>query len=310
VSLLAQPKVAHTFRLRNTAAAPVTIRSAVSACGCIGTVAGGVVAPGGTTEVRVELDLAKVPAGTLRKQIEVIGDNGTVLATLEMVGTLAPAAVFDPPILDFGRIESGRGKAQEVTVALDARAISGGKPWPSPGVVAPDGSSPASLRVTPLPEAAREATDAAGVRRLRRRYRVEVGEGAPVGVVSGTLTFPAPDAGPALRAAVAFVSAEVYGDITCSPQLIAFAGSEEIRRVELRAADPAVFSGLKVRSASPHLTARLAAPDPASAGVRTLEVTLESGAPATLTESSVELTTANGQRVVLPVRVYRTAFAP
>lgn len=311
VSLLAQRSVVHTFTLRNTGAAPVTVRGARSACGCISTVAGSagagegtVVAPGATTEVRVELDLGKVPAGPLRKQIEVVGEGAAspVLATLEMVGTLAPVAVFDPPLLDLGRVEAGAGKQQEVSVALDARAVADGRSWPEPAVVTPSGTVSTAVRVTPLPEAPAEATDAAGVRRLVRRYRLTLGKDAPVGNVSGTLTFPAPAEPAALRGAVAFVSGEVYGDLTSTPQLVAFAGGQRVRRVRLEASGAAAFAGLKVTSASPHLTARLV---PAAAGAtRELEVTLAEGAPASLTESSVEVTTAAGLRLVLPVRIY------
>ena len=107
----------------------------------------------------------------------------------------------------------------------------------------------------------------------------------------------------------ATVDAEVTGDLTAEPQMVAFGAAREqaTRTVTLTGKTASAITGLKLETVEPNpfIAARLLDPEPGQGQIRTVEVTLNpSGAPVGVQSSRLKATLANGQRMEIPVNAY------
>ncbi len=126
-----RPALVHVFRLRNSAAVPLTLYNLHSSCGCTTAVAGGsqklpmTVLPGRSVAVRVTLDTSALSPGFVDKTVwvEAYAPSGPVpTAQLELTGTYGPASspsALRPP-----------GPAARLADAAAGAALTAGQPAP------------------------------------------------------------------------------------------------------------------------------------------------------------------------------------
>jgi len=314
------PMVVHTFVLMNGAHRPVTVSGLQSSCGCTSATllkqntavtAPAEIGPGQELRVRVTVDNSRHPSGPLDKSVLVfIAGQETSAAALHMTGTVQKAAVFSPVVLNFGQGMASDSRQLLVTVSLAPRLLAVG--WvpslvsSSPDVQAAPAFTPNDLRL----QAGRAVKESA---LLSLTYRVSLSPAASLGRVGGHLTLVL--AGGSDRSAdfvdgVVPVTGEIAGTVTASPGVVAFGsvtnGKPNDQRVLL--SGPGVV-GARVSCNSRYLTAcmllngmRAVSPSGGVGGVSAiLTVSLASGAPAGPLDAQVQVTTAGGQRLVLPV---------
>jgi hypothetical protein len=294
--------------------------------------------PGQETEVQVVLKLADLKPGRIRKSASVLvaGQNKPA-ARLEMSGTILPSVRLEPAVNDLGAIPAGKGRSFRVTAIMDARVAADG---PVPDLSADN----PSLRVTPVRAAAPAPAQTPGT--ITKTYEVTVAPDAPLGTLSARIVFAIPPVGAAAQVAAAAaapqapaptvvnaptpagtapalsrrvlnvlsnvaatVEAEVTGDLTAEPQMVAFGAAREqaTRTVTLTGKTASAITGLKLETVEPNpfIAARLLDPEPGQGQTRTLEVTLNpSGAPVGVQSSRLKATLANGQRMEIPVNAY------
>ena len=133
---------------------------------------------------------------------------------------------------------------------------------------------------------------------------------AALGPVRGLLHF-APAAGaaaPGLSLAdgpAVPLTGAVTGAATAQPTMLAFGvvrrGRPAVGHIVLSAQDAAIWRSAQIAADGPWVTARLA---PSSSGRRTLDVTLNSAAPAGSVQSQITVLLANGQRLRIPLSAY------
>ncbi len=304
-----------TFTLRNTGRQAATAAELRGSCGCetLLLTKGGLparqvrLAPGETAEVRVDVRLSADEAGLARKYVWVYGPQSppgqsVPLATLELDLALRQSAAFSPSRLDFGRVPSGTGGAQTVTVTLDADLAPSGMP---PPLVSLD---PA---VRAVPTGPPQAQMVGGRAVVIQRYRAALSPAAPAGRVSAVLRFgPPPDGtAPKVWARPALpVSAVVAGDLDALPATVFFgslpAGTSAVRTVVLSLAAAQTAASLTVTSPVPWLQARIE-PSSAPATHQLLSVTLAANAPPGLLQA--ELMVVSGRsHLEIPVVAERT----
>ena len=102
-------QILHKFFLKNANAAPVVLERVQVSCGCTTATLGGeavlpdTLGPGKALEVDTSIDPLRLYAGPVEKSVAVyLAGQSVPAATLEITGTLAPAASFSPELLNFG----------------------------------------------------------------------------------------------------------------------------------------------------------------------------------------------------------------
>jgi hypothetical protein len=305
--------VEHTFTLRNANKIPVTIDRIQPSCGCTTAViddgspmpaAKTTIAPGGTVHVHVSIDRTHLIPGHNIKTVWVyVAGQASPAATLEMEGVEDAAASLVPTSLDFGTVAAGQSRSLELTLTYDAHYPNGDKLEPK--------LQPETQDVTLTLERASGNT---------KTYRVDLSPHAGLGSVQELVAVEPVGSGPTLTA-LSSITAVVNGEISAAPMSIAFgavaAHTSAVQSLTVSATRPGVLAGTTVRAESGYLTPKLipagdtsaagpdlSAPLPAGATSATLQVTLSPKAPQGALESHVILTTADGQRLVIPVWVF------
>ena len=300
-SLLDEPQIVHTFRLRNDGTTPLTLESLVPSCHCTTALvepdgALPTLAPGQRASVRMTIVAEPYLTGTLLKSVAVYAKGiADPVATLEIHAVLRPSVVLAPEALDFGTVAAGQPRSLTLTARLDSRLLSGGTP---PKIIASD----PDIRIDA------SADSAAGPSRAFT-YRVTLERDAALGPVRDLLRF-APTAGDASGLSLADgptvpVTGQVVGAASAEPTALAFGvvtrGRAAARPLHLEARDASLWDTARIAADSPWLTARLV---PSRSAGRTLEVTLSPAAPAGSVQSQIIVALANGQRLRVPVTAY------
>jgi hypothetical protein len=308
-SLLDQTMVEQDFTIRNDSKSQLTVSRLQSSCGCTTAIlrssdgTSAVLAPGGQTGAHVTVNLAGLHAGPIHKLVEVyVEGNPLPAAILKIEGELTPAVTFSPSALSFGRVQAGAEHHLTLTTTLDSRLA--GPRGRMPTLL----SSDPSIRVRPIPAPA----GASGPARTQA-YEVTLAANAPLGFITGQLEFAASRdlssvVSRALSGASAAVSAQISGDITVQPQVVAFGAVQqghEASRQLILAGSPAVqLESIVITSESAQLSAKLEPMSPAHVGK--LNVRLSAHAAAGLFRSQLALALPNGQRLLIPVSAYIT----
>lgn len=333
VDPIVRPQLEHTFTLRNQSAKPVVISRLQASCGCTGVFLGDqnvrsgnaerTVAPGEQLDVRLSVDVTRLRGGKLHKPVWVYLQDGAMPAvTLEMAADLLEVVSVSPPQLNFGRVVAGAKPAQTVTVTLDPRLANG-----APALT----SSSPDVLVAPTDTKAPTTTASDGKpQSVVRTYTVTLSPRAGLGTLSALLSFaprptntppaalavPSPSTAtlPALLAGVQVpVAAQVEGSVSAVPTTLVFGtitkGQAATRQITLVGVSPDALKKLSVASGSPWLSARLRASEPAPSEppvspTMLLEVTLATTAPPGGVQAQVTVTTAQGERLVVPVMAY------
>lgn len=336
VSALDTDHLGHTFTLRNDGDFAIIIGRLQTSCGCTSAAAATdkgpatlplTLASGQTVTVVVSVDLAKVAPGHILKSVLVYKPDGLrPLAQMQITGTLRPSLSLSAPLLDFGTVPGGQGRALSVTATWDERLVPG-------GTLPPLMSTNPDVTVTPQPEVVAAAPKTPGPsaflhRGVRTRtYRVALSQSAPLGPLSGVLSFQALAAAPltapkgssisqALRAAIlaqptVLLLGQVQGELASQPQTLLFgrvlSGQSAIREIVLTGTRPEALKTLSVSTASPWISAHLSPSTPVfrdgqlQADSQVVEVSLRPNAPPGLLSSTLKVTLANGQHLRVPV---------
>ena len=317
------PKIQAVFHLKNETDKPILLERLQPSCHCthaqaIPPQAGALtVAPGETLALYVSVDLAGHPAGSLEKSVSVYVPGQTQpAAVLIMKATLTPLVALSPPLLDFGTVPAGKAKPLTLTVTVDPR-------------LAPRGVLPALrlsssvLRLVPQPIIVTQADGAVKPKTITRNYIVSVPANAPLGPISGTVSFaPAGEPNSAVSQAFAAGSVlllgQVQGEVGAVPQTLSFGtvrqGEGASRQISLLGNQAGDVKTLSTASPSPYITARLLPPATSFGtgsqlvtSARSLRVTLSPQAPAGTMQTQLRVTLASGRRLVIPITAYVSA---
>ena len=339
VDSLAMPKIEHDFVLRNNGKAPLTIERIQPTCGCTSVLMGEkettkTLAPGEEVKVHVEVDVTRFH-GAIRKAVRAYGADNTLLATMEVAAVIQDPVTFSSRQIDFGRVNFGTGATFPLDVTLSPRLL-------DKRVLPKLVSTNPNIQITPVEDkATAKATTPTSTASNVRRYTVALAPTAPIGQLTGMLTFALPEAdaaiveghtqekpaansvaantvaantvaandvaarlNTALETAMVAVTGEVVGKISANPNMVIFGAAKEAQ-VTLTGASPAVLKNLKVTSPSPWVKARVLTPAKAEAvatlNTATLELTLDPRTPAGTLQTQLIVTAADGERLSLPL---------
>lgn len=328
------PRVEQTFTLRNDSKAPLTLERMEPSCHCTTAVvqppkgstpspaetALPTLGPGQQVSVHVAVNLAGDAPGRLTKSVAVyVKGDAWPAALLQVSGNLRPSLTFSPALLDFGPVKTTGERSLTLKAILDPRLVPGGVP---PPLV----SSNHAIHIISTPAIMSDPARPGSPKTLTATYTLTLRQ-APMGPVTGTISFvpeerpglpvakpalPFPLISAALTSATALLSGQVTGDLTPSPQSLAFGpipiGRETTRQVLLSAQTPDAAQKLRVESASRWLIGRLldagSAPMTGQAVTRVLQVTLSPQAPPGVLQSQLKIILSNGQRLIVPVSAY------
>lgn len=255
-----------------------------------------ILAPGEKATVRAVLNIGRLATGAFHKYIWVYlpGEmNPAVTITLDLAieSHLAPAT----RLVDFAKVRAGEGRTIPFTVSLDASLFQGATP--SLGLSATN----EDVRVRPA--GGSQTTFQGGVAMVEQSYEITLSPRASIGEISGALVLreEAKRTGKMAPRSVAVLKGQVEGEVRISPSTVLFgaipAGQSARQTATLWVERPEVRSGLRVTTSAPWLAARVL---PGESSL-TLETELKRGAPPGPVEWTVTLTTASGQRLVVPV---------
>jgi hypothetical protein len=311
---ISRPIVEQSFTLTNRSQSAVRIVRIESTCGCTNATLDGSgadagpleIAPGRSAELRATHQLFLIRPGQMKKYIWLYAEGRKEpAATVEIALNLRAGVRFEPANLDFGTLQAGRSKELRIEAQIDARlAPLTGRPGPILPVCSDPDVRIVEVRPGRRPNALRGW--------VRRAYLLTVSPRASIGAHVAALSFP-PDSGTSstvdpnvliLAQGLATARFVVEGRISATPAVAAFGvvdpGKEHRLRLPLAGKDRTALRGLSVMSGAPWLDATvIASSHPRRA---TLELTLAGSAPYGPQETQVQLTTADGQRLVVPVK--------
>jgi hypothetical protein len=331
------PVLTHTFTLRNDGKIPVVIDHIQSSCGCTSGLlvsngkeaVGYTLPPGKEVAIKTAIDMTKLAPGPIKKFLWVMMPGETVPSfAIRLDADIEGVLTFDPPAVEFGRLQAGNTSAQTLSVTLDKRLLD------AVGGVRLVSSNP-SVQVTPgsTPDSLVPGGDGHSV---LRTYTITVSPKATLGVLSGTLSFvplksvavanksntraAAETAATYLGTLTANVTGEVFGKVTARPGTIVFGpvtqGDTTTRRITLVGKTEAALQNLKVSSPSVWVTAKVSVPERSKPDpnappqklppMMLLEVTLNPKTPAGALQTQLTLTTQDGEQLVLPAFGYIT----
>jgi hypothetical protein len=332
---LKTPLLTRVFTLRNDTTSPVTIDRFQSSCGCatsllLASKSGkATVPPGKEVAVKVTLDLVGQPPILLDKAVWALPSTGNEpVAMLQVVARIRPLIRFQPASIDLGNMPVSRGGHASLTVEIDLRIMV------ASGELALICKNPDILiRQTTLDE---RRTDANGFQLISRTYSIQVPPNARLGALMGRLqpviSSPSPKAAkPAnqasfaaaqrvLRPIVVTVQGYVNGSVSARPGLVFFGGipvgQGAIQTVVLEGKTTHALDRLQVTSSSRWVSVRMRAATEADAmrmpsssnshgaSYSVLEVSLDPKAPASTYQTEINVRTAVGERLVIPVTAY------
>lgn len=328
--------LSHTFVLQNHAQLPMTITEMRPACGCTSTPLGQkakmpfTLPPGQQASVRVVLDTTNLPAGPFTKSVWVyIQGQDAPAATLEMTGTVLPAALLSPTTLVFGHTAFGKSPTLSVTVTWNTQPLPGGSQYhlisTNPEVqITPE--LPSDQDAKPPVTAALTLALSSAAKRQTQTYRCTLSSQAHLGELQGYVdaVVVVPGAGQVVVGSVP-LRGDVSGDVAASPAVVAFgtirAGQGVSRQTRLTLAQAMMPT---VSSPCPYLTAQLhplitGHPDApfggGTLGTRLghtttaesdlsqalIDITLSSNAPVGPLETELTVITQSGQRLRVPI---------
>lgn len=329
--------LSHVFVLQNYTPHSQTIIELRPACGCTSALLGGetnvpfTLPPGRQISVCMTLDPVNLPPGPVSKAVWVyVRGQEAPAATLEMTGTLLPAAQLSLAALNFGRLSSGDSLTLPLTVTWNSHILPAGTQCrlvsTNPEVqITPE--PPGAGEAQPLGMAVPTSASADIAKAQSQTYRCTLSPQVHLGELWGDVqaVVTVPRTTPVVVGSIP-IQGNIAGDVTASPAVVAFGtvphGQTASRQIALTLAQPILPT---VTSASPYLTARLYSPTaarrshpfgggaPAKASQpddmaigsseALLTVTLNSRAPAGPLEADLTVTTRSGQRLWVPVYV-------
>lgn len=317
VDPVASPTVEQVFRLKNTAAQPITLSRLRASCGCEtlllskggASVPTAILAPGEQAEVRIIVKLAGQRSGLLHKYAWVYGPKGEPpLVNLEMAITIHEAVSFSSNFLDFGSIASKTTHVLPLTVTVEKRLV------PEAGLP-PLSSSSADVQVSARGGVIPVTQD--GKPAVQQAYEVRLLAPLNSGRLAGDLRFQTTDAlSPSFRTAFVPIGGNVIGSLSASPKTV-FLGSisanqSVTRQVLLSVAAKDAGKLLTVSSTSPWIQAQLAPPAEGSSGPRLLSVSLKPGGPPGSLQAQIAVVSETGEHLQIPVivEIVRAAKKP
>lgn len=284
------PPLAHTFELTHRGTGTLTITKVEAGCGCLRqTLTAGVLQPGESTKLTIEVNTLTQPAGPNRWQI-VVGfkseSPGSAAQTgeclLQITATLTHEVSVNPPQLGF----SSAGAASQVLAVTDTRA--------KPLSVVKAAASSGHLAVEIEPRSAGKP----------QHVTVKLAADAPVGQSDETVVLVTDDpAYPELRVPVRILKRPA-GGVAANPESVAVrfaAGQNEISTlVQLRTGDGKAVAVASAESDHPGVAVKYAAGSNAVAVVR-VTITEAASAQSGSCKVRVKLTEPAAQEVVIPV---------
>jgi hypothetical protein len=254
--------------------------------------------PGEPIQVRVAVDPALAPTGKIHKTVWVfIKGQASPAATLAMTGTILPAAAFDPPGIDFGKVNAGSRLTQLLTVTVDTSALPAGTAWSL-------ASSNPDVQIAPTRAAKPSASSAAGE---TRSFQAILSPKARLGMVEGNVSvvFDTPGAPETASSSVPVIGL-VAGDITAQPATLAFGLVTAGQHAERQTFVTGKTAGtLTVSSPDPHVSGKLV-PQPTAGDAKdsktlVLIATLSADTPPGPVQTCLLVTTPRGQQLQIPV---------
>lgn len=330
IDRLRSPKLERTFKIKNQSDHAVEIDHLQPSCGCTtvlltsqGTTAPGMtLEPGQQATIKTSIDLAHLGSGSIQKYLFVMLKGSSMSAlTLEFAMNLEAPVQFAPAMLDFGKVNSGTSKTLSLLATVDKRLLRSGR------IVKLISSNP-DIEIVPRVDAVEPK--AGGDRYEVQAYNFIVSPGATLGILRGTISYmisggsnkpsartntaSEPEIGDILLTSTyLFVTGEVVGKIGATPGVVVFgvvnAGQNAIRKITITGESETVLKGLKVTTINNWLTAKLTEPLPTAKTndkaqippLRILEVTVTPKAPTGSFETQILITTAEGQKLLIPV---------
>lgn len=338
--LLPGEYIEHVFVLQNPNKVPITVEELQRSDICIVSRIIGdspkqfplTLAPEAQVQILVGIDPSLTLPGVLRKSVKIMvkGEEAPA-ATLEMRGIVSSGISLSPSVLDFKNPLAGSGATALLTVSIDSRLpnflppgamielvssnpdvqivpVGNGRPTVSSSVVAiplPD-SEPSQASQQPSSPAI-----------VSRTYKLVLSRAARLGMLTGKMLLRAPGYPSLVILHQSYVpfAGRVMGEISSSPQVVVFgtvtAGKTAVQPITLMGVSKIALTGLKISTANPALSAKLASStpediqgSPSSSPDKvkvTLFVSLGSKAPQGILNSSVTVITASGQHLILPV---------
>ena len=131
-SVLDTSPITHTFVLRSSTGKSITIDRLQPSCRCTTAVVEGVkdeappftLAPGQQARVRVIISPGDALPGPFEKEVYVFAAGDSVpTATLQMAGELTAPVLFEPAVLNFGRLSGPNVRPLSVTITVDNRLL-------------------------------------------------------------------------------------------------------------------------------------------------------------------------------------------
>jgi hypothetical protein len=288
------PALVHSFQLTNRGTGILTITRVEASCGCLRkSLKSGVLSPGETSLLTIEVNTLTQPAGqnrwqvTLGYKVEQAGapvQTGEIL--LQLTATLTREIVVDPPQIGFSTTS---GASHTITLT-DSRA----KPL---SVLKTTSSSPHLVA-----EVGPRVDSASGEH--KQTVSVKLKEDSPPGERDETIVLVTDDpAYPELRIPIRVLK-RVPGAVSVSPESVAIrfgAGQTDISTlVQLRSIDGKPFSIQGAESDHPGVTMKWSKEQGTVAAVR-ITVTEAASAQSGNCKVRIKLGDAPGQEFVVPV---------
>jgi hypothetical protein len=234
-------KVRHPFVVTNNTGGPVSILNLRVSCGCTsGKASVGVVPPGGTGVVEAEMDTRNF-VGNKATTLFVTLHNGAeeVEIGLGVRSNILSDIVLNPGGIDFGTIARGQSPTQSLTIDRLGRPE-----WRVVKMVSASKALGATLA---------ETQRANGM--VSYRLDVSIKPGAPAGTVRDEIQLMTND--PESRSFPVLVTAEVKGELSATPNVLALAATTTAQPVQgrfiVRASRP--FKVVKIEGVGDGFTA-------------------------------------------------------
>jgi probable HAF family extracellular repeat protein len=308
-----KPLIKQNFRLFNAGktAVPIALQTT---CGCTSTLlsANGkavTALPAGKEGiVSVTLHTDRIKPGIFSKYIYVLtGDDPAPIASFEIQGSVVELVRFEPTVLDFGKIQAGKGSSVPLVAHIDTRFKGIKLQTNNPDIeIVPTSKPKEQSRV--------------GERVFESiTYSVSLRSNASIGEVKGEVYYlpitppnPKPK-GEALPRDIeplggvrTTLAGEVEGSISANPRVIVSGSVERgkpfLREVELNSKNSEVLRYLKATSSTPYIGVSIHS-SITEDGVphRTLAISVSEKAPAGALNAKVTIITKQGERLVIPV---------